>query len=314
MFARLGEAVLSFILLGVVTFISSYAISYFFGSNSEMIIGEAAEVTENNYVLAIDIANYKDYKKTSIEFPIKIDEKNITSSVPINIKQVENNVGINDAVVMDVSNIPPDSNFQLFVSSGDLMDNKDITVIDNSEFQVKYKQDLGNPVNSLIKELFVTAAIYSCVYVLFLLLANRSLAKRKKEMEEAQEVRIGVVREQLAAVQEFSESANKESEKFKTELKELKAESLKLKQDYRKSRILLHSKLNDYQKELNFWRDTVRKILYKLPNNKSTSEEVLKTVTETLGTYQVNERTEHDYEYLKVMGKLLNESEENNRN
>lgn len=50
--------------------------------------------------------------------------------------------------------------------------------------------------------------------------------------------------------------------------------------------ILYLARLGDYSKELNFWRDTIRKITYNSTNKNNGTESIIDIVTKSLKTYR----------------------------
>ena len=71
-------------------------------------------------------------------------------------------------------------------------------------------------------------------------------------------------------------------------------------------KILLLARLSDYSKELTFWRDTIRKILYSMSKTgKKAAEEVIKEVTATLKTHSTLSESEDDFETIKMASLLL---------
>ena len=74
----------------------------------------------------------------------------------------------------------------------------------------------------------------------------------------------------------------------------------------RRIKIRFVKTISDYAKELEFWKDTIRKILYESNKNKIESEDIFKMVTLNLKTY--NTLRKCDYRDINV---LLDEKEEN---
>lgn len=72
------------------------------------------------------------------------------------------------------------------------------------------------------------------------------------------------------------------------------------------------SRLSDYSKELTFWKDTLKKILYKTETRSSSSEVIFDTVTETLKTYGTRKNYKDvDFDTLTVLQGILKESSKN---
>lgn len=69
-------------------------------------------------------------------------------------------------------------------------------------------------------------------------------------------------------------------------------------------------KISDLRKELSFWRDTVRKLLYNSENEFQTADKVIETVTSTLKTYTTRERSDENLGELLYLAQLMVDSRE----
>jgi hypothetical protein len=86
---RIIEAIIVAISGGVMTFLSSLIIAYFFNSNAVVRIGASTKVEENQFLLPIDIHTFKeDIKELRVDVPVAIAEKQIKSNQPIKVKVV----------------------------------------------------------------------------------------------------------------------------------------------------------------------------------------------------------------------------------
>lgn len=68
-------------------------------------------------------------------------------------------------------------------------------------------------------------------------------------------------------------------------------------------RVLLMARLDDYSRELEFWRNTIRKLVLASGEDRKSAEQLLKQVSKSLGTHHTGQY--EDFEALRVAAKLL---------
>jgi uncharacterized protein YeeX (DUF496 family) len=72
-----------------------------------------------------------------------------------------------------------------------------------------------------------------------------------------------------------------------------------------RARVLLLARLSDYAKELEFWRDTVRKILYSVSKDDKASEKIISAVTDTLKTYSTRSDSLREFDSVKLLAEMF---------
>jgi hypothetical protein len=75
----------------------------------------------------------------------------------------------------------------------------------------------------------------------------------------------------------------------------------------RKMKILALARITDYSKELSFWRDVVRRILYD-SSNKKAADKVIDEVTESLRTYGTRKES-REFNTILVMARMFSGAE-----
>ena len=71
---------------------------------------------------------------------------------------------------------------------------------------------------------------------------------------------------------------------------------------------LMLARLADYSKELEFWRDTVRKVLYTALGDNKAADKLIESVSSNLKTYQTRSRTDIDFSTVEALARLLADS------
>lgn len=117
--------------------------------------------------------------------------------------------------------------------------------------------------------------------------------ERKKLEIKALEAKQKSIDEEITKVKEFS--AQKSSE-FMRELRELRS--------------IYSANISQLRKELSFWRDTVRKLLYNSQNEFQAADKVIETVISTLKTYTTRKHSDENMDELLYLAQLIADSRE----
>lgn len=278
----------------VVTFIGNIFLNYFFNDDSLVRIGSASKIEENHYIIPINIVTYKQgLNNVSIGLKEDISESQINSDKPINIELVKSNVGKENGTMIKIKEIPNNIKVQLIVSVKNPISDKDIEVHGNN-IVIEKLSEIENPVTSLMKNLVIS----SVVYALIMGVMNYRSSKRREEQ-------ISIVNSTTEHLRKEIENRVKEKEEINLTIKNYEKELQKKKNDSLRKQILLHARLNDYSKELSFWRNTIRKVLYQLPSGEERANQLINVVTSSLKTYQTREKDEIDFETIKVLSKMI---------
>ncbi|SES12920.1 hypothetical protein [Salipaludibacillus aurantiacus] len=313
---KIFEQYLVPIFAAAILFSSNVIFVYFFDNNAEVKIGTPTQVQEDSFAIPIDIHTFNEgISDLRIGIPVNINENNIFSNKPINIYFQNNNIGLEDSSAIIIEEIVANNNLQIILEVDQFISDQDIEVYSNKgNINVEYLSQKDSPVISQIKNLILYALLYA---IILGIVTFFNIKDRDKKVEK--------VEEQHKNVLQTSEKTAQDTEKRLSEIKkELETDRLKLEKledkyikhlnDSKKINILQKAKLNDYRKELSFWRDTIRKILYQMPGDEDKAKELIRIVTHSLKTFQTNEKNEPDFESLKVLTKMISDYENNNKN
>lgn len=294
MLKRIFEATMTALVIGAVTFLCSFLLTFFFGDKSTITIGESTQINNNQFSIPISIhTNSKQLENFQIEVDDKVTEDQIKASQLLKIKIIENNVGPADSSIIKIGNIPQDENINLLILTNKKLSDNQLKVNSSGNgLTVKYDSEKENPIKGQMKELIFNAILYT-----FLVGISSYYTNRSRD-------------EKINLFKELLQQQNKKLEKEEKRIKEVEDKIKNSQTDSTKRQILLQAKLNDYRKELNFWRNTIRKILYQLTNGEKKADELIKIVSKALKTYQTNEKNEHDFETLKVLSKMIGDNDE----
>jgi len=163
---------------------------------------------------------------------------------------------------------------------------------------------------------FILPAIYFAITFLTLMiidfLQEKRLAKyaleRKKQIEEVEAEQERVV----GKLNECREEHENAMRKFKEEKEILDkkadasmAVSKETKNSLREMKIYYLSRMKDYQKELTFWKDTVRKTLYQSGSANKEIDILFEQITDSLKTYGTKSTADNNIEEINYLANRL---------
>ena len=147
--------------------------------------------------------------------------------------------------------------------------------------------ELQSPAGRAVRAALLTAATTSVVYLVFILYEEARREKLKLDIEE--------LNEKLRNLEVKGESG---AEEQRAALKNVS-----------RYKILLLARLSDYSKELDFWRDTIRKILYQATHEAKTAETIITQVSQSLKTYGTHDRHSDDFEVITTLATMISAAE-----
>lgn len=107
-----------------------------------------------------------------------------------------------------------------------------------------------------------------------------------------------------------NEKGRAELQAQKDDLTQAKAEYQNINRKIKEMQSYSITYISQLRKELSFWRDTVRKLLYNRENEFQTADKVINTVTSTLKTYTTRKHSDEDMDQLLYLAQLIADSRE----
>jgi len=270
----------------IYTMIIQFVVGYIDLDDGEIIYGPVIN-NNNQKHLIVNVANYNSGQLNNLLFrvPTSVIKEDILSSCPLEIIIKSDGIGTIEHKRIALSGFPPKENNTILIP---LLNNEEISCIkflnaDEKDVEVRKYDDLQNPIKNILKESIIIASIISLVAFFFI----------------------------LKIISDDIKSENRRKEVINT-LDNLKKESddilVNAKKTHSKLRIILLSKISAYSKELAFWRDTIRKVIYQSIKDKNKAEELIEVVTETLKTYKIQSKEINDDDTLEDLLTLLSET------
>jgi hypothetical protein len=258
-----------------------------------VMIGPVVTIQGQPY-MPIDISNHaqEPLDNVVLSIPESTDSHSIISSSPIEVEEIPDVVGTGIRKRIQISGLEPSRVTQLLVPMTD-QDASELVRLVNAKqigLAIERVEDIERPISLAMKDAVVTASIYAVIVAIGTLWFYAQLSDRREETE--------AVRKKLDEAMAQARELELRSEEQASEL------AGKL----RRIQILLLARLSDYSKELTFWRDTIRKILYQTTGDSKVSEKVIDQITETLKTYGTRSGAADDFETIEVLAGILSNS------
>lgn len=280
------KAIFPALLTFIFTFIVDASFDYFTGSRGELYKSEQIKINDTKYVL-LSVNNYSNsvLNDMLISIPGDVDISTINASFPVNI-EVPGGVmsqGVNKQI--KVSGFAPNAITTLFVPT-----NKEVTVVNSKEKNIDLidARKVDDPLKNILVYSLVTAFIYAVVFY---------FVDLKHEIRSRKEIK------RLQDVEEKLELERKESKKVG---EHLQIKLLEANNRISRIHIVLMSRISDYTKELDFWRNTIKKLLCSNKEDIKNSERLFEVVTDELKTYQTrNNNFTEAFKTAEVMAAMM---------
>lgn len=242
--------IIQLLLYGIV-----YVYSYFNKEKLDITVCSSTEY-EKGYMTCINIKNYQ--KDKSIDSIVVWSDANIDLD-RLNYKEIE---GYDDKFI--IKNVSPLYNGTIVVYS-----NKEINQ-GNTRFETKEKKTvkfINNKKEEITyywKQVVLNVCIYIIIYTVMIFFINIYLKKQSEQNER-----------QVIKLEEKCNYLLKKVDSYEEDKKEIVKVNLRIK-------LFLHRKLHDYAKELDFYKNLIKKIIGK----KCNANDVCYEITKTLKTYR----------------------------
>lgn len=240
---------------------------YWFTKEKINITVTPSSYINNEYVTVISIKNFQNNKSIQ-EINLWLDNvivKNI--STELKNETTNNNIKIN--------NVVPAYTGSIIIYSEKEINEQNLKVELNEKCNLVFTNSQKESAYIQIINYLGTALIYFIEFAIMLYLANKINNKKIEKLEKKIEGEEKVLK--------LLEQSQKISEK---KAKELQKRIMK-------NKLLLERKLSDYSRELNFWKDTIRKILYGVSKDAMKKKDICEIVTDNLKTYRTKEKCKY---------------------
>lgn len=286
---ELGKVVLASAITFIITFILNAGFSYFSAPVGEVGSGQTLEVDGKIYSI-LEIENYSNTTLDGLRVNVPADARydGIVVSLPIEIvvnEKVLNNKGVKQLIL---NQIPPKRIAKILIpvsKTGYVIDS-----INHNELSLDYKNldQVVDPTAEALKYALMLSIIYTVLFFSFDLIQSNRTKKLTQDLEE------------------IKDDSKAEGEHLRKITEALKEDLYEAKYSSSRARILLQARLSDYAKELGFWRDTIRKVMYNSTGKTISSDSLIEAVTENLKTYGAKSGKEIDFSTIEALAMMMN--------
>ncbi|MBL8077654.1 MAG: hypothetical protein JNM55_06815 [Anaerolineales bacterium] len=301
---KLADTIITVVITFLISLVLTTITNYITQDSGEAEFGTPIKVEEKYYV-PIVFSNYSDriIGNLIISIPEELDSSVIPSSKPINVSNLLTNVGGNGSKNIRLDGFEPKTATQILIPISSIDQVEKIRFINPEEvrFLVIEKNIVESPIKSSFSRVLSNSIFTSLVYGIVIFWALSTIEKDKTERDE----KIKELREDIKSSEEKQQKANDDLMK---QLEDDDKQIKKIKETAQRIKLSLIARISDYAKELEFWRDTIRKILYESGKDKRSVEMIIDTVTSSLKTYGTQEKF-FDFNAIEVMARQLREAE-----
>ncbi len=283
-----GNIIFEVLITILLTSLFSFVISIFFNRNQCDINIGTSIVNGNEFMTPITIKNNSGNIEVE-DLDITVGEYNEIINMVSNITYTIEN----KKKAITLNYIPPKETVSIIIITKDVINLDSVKIAYKGNLNITYLEDKSETYTLIISQ----AIIYGIMLIVIKYLQDKN---HKKQMMRIDEVNKTV------------EKNDKEINDLLTEQKDLKSEAAELKKDKHKLRIYYLTRMKDYKKELDFWKDTIRKFIYQSSLNKVNSEELFDVVTDTLKTYGTKSKDIANIDEIFYLAHIMNENNKGN--
>jgi hypothetical protein len=300
----------------IVTMLMDTAAGLLTQARGTAIIGPSVTIQGQVYV-PVDLSNFTGelVDGVMLSIPTSMTISDTVSSSPIQMEVVPDAAGISSLKRIRISGLEPYRLTRLLIPVVSQSEVGTVQILNAKQMKLDLEEVEGirNPVQLVLLGALTPALIYALlVGVAFFWIQTQNqdnIVKIKKQAED----NASKLEKDIQETRKQSAELEKRVDEAESELLESRKKFEEYEKDYYRSKVLLRARLNDYAKELSFWRDTIRKTLYQSIHHDKAAELVINQVTETLKTYGTRSNVTDDFEAIKVMAGILARSERDQR-
>ena len=283
------DAIVQSLISSLIVFIIGFFAYYFTKEKINISITPSTYIN-NKYVTVISLKNFQNNKSIQ-ELNLWLEDVEIENiETKLNSTINKNNIKI--------SNIPPSYVGNIIIYSDKEIEDQNLKIELNEKSNINFLSIQKESLYINIKLLIVAVFIYAIEFVVYLYIDNKNIIKKRDELKK-----------EISRVEQKVAQEEKQKKEIQEKLKLTEEEIARLYKKTMMSKMLMEKRLIDYSKELNFWKDTIRKILYGVSKEGMKKNNIFEIVTNNLKTYRTKEKCEY-YELEKIIEELKDEKKE----
>lgn len=267
------ECVLPIIFVSIIGYLSTFV------KFEDAKISISESVFENGqYISLISVNNFKNKN---------IDTLSLFFSDDCSLLSVQKN----DYVILDGDyikiTVPPKEKISFYVLTENKATEDTIRCVYDGKIVLNYQNSKEAEFLKTIKSILIIIIIYSISIIINFILHRKMVSKIAKRCDDI-EIKLA------QSIADAEKAEKKIIDAFKR---------------YRKEKIFYQTRISQLRKELNFWRDTIRKLLYDSKHQEQFSEKILEAVTNNLKTYTTSDRSDNTIDDVLFIAELISKAE-----
>ncbi len=265
------------------------------GDRGTVRVGAAVSLPEGRYT-AVDVDNYKGsyLDSLSLMLPASTNIRAIISSYPISVSWRAETTGTDFHRVAVFSRFQPRSRCRILIPRDSEISDVDFKVVnaDELDLTVYYGDVVLSFTRRVVKFWAVPVAFTAVFYFLFTLWIGNRFSEVRSNLEK-----------QMDEIKAQQQEAEKK-------LSEAKREASTIRRQFTYHKVFLMKRVMDLGTELEFWRGTIRKMLYERGKNLKDADKVVELVTESLRTYAASKNIEqYDFKVMMLLADAVSKKE-----
>jgi len=289
--ALIFQAILTVIGSTVGTFFVGWLINYLGADSGSIVTGGTITVGSQQYApLDVALRTNDVLDDLILVIPSGTPVAGILASAPIKIEQEPDVAGTSTSKRVRVSGLEPNAITRLLIPVRSEEESRGIRAANAATKHLGSGQNLllaGAPREAALRAaggLLGALIVFICYAIFNYVLAMRSATE-------------------IADLRRDVDTAREEGRRERALIGQNTA-------DLRRAKLLTLARLSDYAKELQFWRDTVRKAVYQTTNDTAGAEKLIAAISESLGTQSTAKAGVAEFETVKMLAAVLRRAED----
>lgn len=303
--------ILDSILMAVFTLLLGLGITaltgYLARDKGSVLVGPSLVIEKERYVpINISVFTDRAINDLIVSIPTSTVITDIVSSSPIQMQEVPDIAGTHTVKRLIISGIEPNQTTSLLIPVASEQAAELVQSLNAKElrFQIQSWSDLRDPTILIRTSAAISLGLYSLFWGLFYYWFSSRLNKMDLNMSEGKKEFESTMEKSKREFESGAEALSQALEKSEAKLSEALNVATRM-------RLLLVKRIADYSKELTFWQDTIRKVLYESTRNKDTADKLINAVTANLNTYSTRHDSIQDFDLIAQMADFMSSSERN---
>lgn len=248
---------------------------------------------ENEYLINIELINYSNnyINDICLKIPSSTEIKNEQFISTLLLEKEQTNS--QEFILYKINQLQPVSSSVIVLKQNNENDYIEFTNLKEKRFFLERKGRIESPRFKLFKQLLPTAILYIIIYSIVEYITYRYINKKQEELDK------------------YIKKSDEKTIELQEELKQSKKEIDAVDKRLHTINFYYKKRLSDYSKENEFWRNTIRQLLYNGDKKFKKAEQLFDIITQQLQTYTIKSKSHIDLDEVIFLADEL-ENDKNN--